>query len=307
MVYNNRFGDTRGWIRISAAYLDKSQGGEGILVQKTLGEGLALRNDPGAFLIYRDLVTGLEYIRRNQELIANGMYFELGAYQRYVLLDFREVQENQWGHYGRLAAYLGGRGVPSIDEAVKEIYLQALHYPFRALVSGENLHRLMAARVTTTAAVDADARAEERAALLDAIEARLVEVLREVQNFATAGSAQRNADASVAGDYDILLRRVQQSQQATGNPPTGADEPAADLPPPAAHGPDLEALAADIRRRLEATLALPALTRVTPGPTQDNTAKPTPFCGPTWAMTRGLGDALWLGFHSRSGASRLRQ
>ena len=38
-LYNNRFSDTRGWIKMSAAYLDK---GSGNLIQKSLGEGLGL-------------------------------------------------------------------------------------------------------------------------------------------------------------------------------------------------------------------------------------------------------------------------
>ncbi|MEA3440873.1 MAG: alpha-amylase family glycosyl hydrolase, partial [Chloroflexota bacterium] len=126
VVYHNRYADTRGWIRTSSAYLDKS-GEERRLVQKSIGEGLGLSNDESMFVIFRDHISGLEYIRRNVELHRQGLYIEMRAYQARVFLDFHQVQDNEWGTYSQLAAYLEGRGVPSIDEAMREFYLQQLH------------------------------------------------------------------------------------------------------------------------------------------------------------------------------------
>jgi len=45
------------------------------------------------------------------------------------------VQDNEWHQYADLAAYLNGRGVPSIDEALREILLQPVHRAFKDLVS----------------------------------------------------------------------------------------------------------------------------------------------------------------------------
>ncbi len=115
-------------------------------MQKNLGEGLGLRPDPNYFCIFRDQITGLEYIRNSQELCDKGLYVELDAYKCHVFTDVREVRDNEWHQYAHLAAYLGGRGVPSIDEALWEIFLQPVHQPFKELVNAEMFRRIMAAR-----------------------------------------------------------------------------------------------------------------------------------------------------------------
>jgi hypothetical protein len=116
------------------------------LVQRELVQGLDL--DPGDdhYTIFRDQITGLEYIRRNRNIAENGLYLELGAYKYHVFMDFRQVQDNEWHQYAQLAEYLEGRGVPSIDETLKEIVLQPIHFPFRELTNARMINRLLAAR-----------------------------------------------------------------------------------------------------------------------------------------------------------------
>ena len=148
VVYHNKLASIRGWIRTSVAYSVKlGTGDERALVQKTIGEGLGLRQDSGFFCIFRDHLAGLEYIRNSAELFEKGLYIELGAYKCHVFLDFREVQDNDWHQYADLAAYLGGRGVPSIAEALKETFLQPVHQPFKELVNAGMFRRLLDARV----------------------------------------------------------------------------------------------------------------------------------------------------------------
>jgi hypothetical protein len=134
VVYHNKFARARGWIRTSAAYPDKS-GPERRLIQRSLAEGLELSRDENMFTIFRDHITGLEFIRSNRELVDSGLYIELEAYKYQVFLDFRQVADNEWRHYTQLTDYLNGRGVPSIDEALREIFLQPVLYPFRELVN----------------------------------------------------------------------------------------------------------------------------------------------------------------------------
>jgi hypothetical protein len=143
VVYHNKYANTAGWIRTSAAVLDKTSGK---LVQRNLGEGLGLRNSREHFTIMRDNVTGLEYIRNSGELWEKGLYVELSAYHRHVFIDFREVQDDARHQYARLDESLKGRGVPSIDEALREMYLQPVHQPFRELMNAEILGRLLRAR-----------------------------------------------------------------------------------------------------------------------------------------------------------------
>ncbi|HKJ27498.1 MAG TPA: alpha-amylase, partial [Anaerolineales bacterium] len=144
VVYHNRFGDTRGWIKASSAYLEKNGGdGEGQLVQRSLGEGLDIPNDPNAYVIFRNLVTGQEFIRNCAEVHVKGLFIELFAYQAYVFLDFRLVYDAADGRYGRVNAYLGGKGVPSVDEALQEMFLQVIHRPYRELVNSGMLKYLI--------------------------------------------------------------------------------------------------------------------------------------------------------------------
>ena len=148
ILYHNRYQTTRGWIRTSAAYSVKTETGERRLVQKTLGKGLGLVDDENTFTIFRDHTTGLEYIRSNREIHQKGLYAELEAYKYRVFLDFRQVQDNEYHQYAHLTAYLNGSGVPSIDEALKEVFLQPIHTPFRELVNVGMLSWIIANRVT---------------------------------------------------------------------------------------------------------------------------------------------------------------
>ena len=141
VISHNKYAEARGWIRISAAMPVKGE--ERKLVQKNLGEGLGLRNDWNVYTIFRDHIGGLEYIRNNEELHKQGLYAELSAYQYQVFLDFREVEDNEWRQYAQLAQYLNGRGVPNIDEALKEIFLQPIHQFFRELINAGALQWLI--------------------------------------------------------------------------------------------------------------------------------------------------------------------
>ena len=142
VVYHNKYAEARGWIRTSAAYAVKTGDGEKMLVQKSLGEGLGLQNREDAFTIFRDHITGLEYIRNNRDLHEKGLYVELGAYKHQVFLDFRQVQGPQ---YAQLAAHLNGRGVSSVDEAFTKIILEPVRGPFGELVNADVFRRLMEA------------------------------------------------------------------------------------------------------------------------------------------------------------------
>ncbi len=148
VVYHNKYASAKGWIRTSVAYSAKAgRDGERALVQKQLGEGLGLHDQEGYFCTFRDHLSGLEYIRSSRELYEHGLYVELGAYKCHVFLDFRELQDNVWQHYAHLAAYLDGRGVPSIDEALRETFLQPIHHAFTELVNPALFQRLMDARL----------------------------------------------------------------------------------------------------------------------------------------------------------------
>ncbi|MFX0173579.1 MAG: alpha-amylase, partial [Candidatus Hodarchaeota archaeon] len=134
VIYHNKFAKTSGWIKASAAFAVKTEEGSK-LVQTTLGEGLSLQNERDYFVIFRDHIQDLEYIRNCKEIHENGLYIELEAYQSFVVIDFREVQDNEWLHYAHLHDFLAGRGVSKLDEALQEYVYQPLHQSFKELVN----------------------------------------------------------------------------------------------------------------------------------------------------------------------------
>ncbi|MFC2037161.1 alpha-amylase family glycosyl hydrolase [Chloroflexota bacterium] len=216
VVYHNKYATARGWIKSSAAYSIKSGGdGNRVLVQKTLGEGLGLQDAGDYFCIFRDDITGLEYIRNSKGLCDHGLYIELDAYKCHVFLDWREVRDNEWRQYAHLSAYLDGRGVPSVEEALREVFLQPIHQPFRELVNAGTLRRFIDQRVTRPEGhLDAE--------LVAKVESQMRDLIREVEQFTGSSSVEAVEEIAVEA--------------------TAAD-----------------AIAAEVRRKLEASLQLPVL------------------------------------------------
>src|SRR5215207_8249487 len=114
VIYHNRFADTSGWIKTSAAYLDK---GTGDLRQKSLAEALGLPFE--GHVILKDYVTHLEYIRSCEDVWQKGMYVELHAYQHHVFMDWRFVDDENWE---LVNSNLNGAGVESMQAKWKEMF-----------------------------------------------------------------------------------------------------------------------------------------------------------------------------------------
>jgi glycosidase len=133
VLYNNRYAEARGWARTSAAFAVKTGAGRS-LVQKCLGEGLSLPNDPACWAVFRDHASGLQYIRGCCELWEKGLYAELGAFRCQVFLDFSVVRDDEKGRWSGLASELSGRGVPSLDAALRERELRPVREAFRNLL-----------------------------------------------------------------------------------------------------------------------------------------------------------------------------
>jgi glycosidase len=131
VLYNNRYERSVGWIKYSSASAQKSDNG---FRQFSLSEGLYLNAGNNRYTIFRDQISNLEYIRNNDDLIHHGLYVELDGFKYHVFIDFREIQDNEYGHFGQLNNYLGGRGIPSIEEALKETFLSPVHEPFLRLI-----------------------------------------------------------------------------------------------------------------------------------------------------------------------------
>jgi glycosidase len=197
VVYHNRFASAQGWIKESAAHSVKADDGDSrVLVRKTLGEALGIHADDRHFCIFRDQISGLEFIRRSRQLYEQGLYVELDAYKCHVFLDFREVEDDSDHHYAHLSDYLNGRGVPSVAEALKEILLQPVHVAFKALANQGMLQELISIRELPEAA-----RVDVEAIALESVRHRAATLLEVVKQFA-------GGDGSPVDVADNLMERV---------------------------------------------------------------------------------------------------
>lgn len=139
VVFNLRFGGTAGTIRDSTAYAVKNASGAKRLVRRSLAEGLGLPNDPSLFAAFRDARTGLEYLRSCREIWDHGLRLPLGGYQGHVFWEFREVHDGTSGQWRRLAERLGGAGVPSLENTMRDLQLEPVHAPLRAVFEGPHV------------------------------------------------------------------------------------------------------------------------------------------------------------------------
>jgi hypothetical protein len=198
VIFHNKYESAQGWVRSSVAYSVKTgEGDERTLIQRNLGDGFDLHDDQAYFCIFRDNVTGLEYIRDNKELCQKGLYVELGAYKYHVFINFREVQDNQWHHYAQIANYLNGRGVPIIEEALKEMLLKPLQDAFKELVNADMFLRLIEARITQP-----QAQLDQK--LMEEIEKKMIDLLREAKHL----SGGRGDEMTIAREVRRKLEAI---------------------------------------------------------------------------------------------------
>jgi hypothetical protein len=154
VVYHARFGSTAGTIRESAPYARKNASGAKRQVRRSLAEGLGLPNDPATFVTFRDARTGLEYLRSAREIWERGLWMRLDAYEGHVYWEFREVTDGSAGQWRRLADRLAGAGVPSLEASLRDLQLEPVHAPLRALFAGGEIAAVLEGRAS---AADLDA------------------------------------------------------------------------------------------------------------------------------------------------------
>ena len=173
VVFNNRYADAHGWVRQSCAYMEKQTDGTRREKQKTLGESFGFSDDRTVFAACRDAITGLEYLYRGRDLAGRGLKLQLPAYRCHVLLDWRDLREDATHPWGRLCDSLNGNGVPSLDDALRNMQLQPAHHALRALLDVKVIQQLAraarqtekSAKATTSASVTtvkADAKVEAK-------------------------------------------------------------------------------------------------------------------------------------------------
>lgn len=213
VVVHNRYASATGRIRDSVAFSVPAEGGGRRLVRTTLAEALGLPDDPGAWVIARDHVRGQEFLWNAAAVRRDGLRLELGPYERRVFLDLRDVHDGASGIWSRLAARLGGRGVPSMEDALWELELDAVHGPLRAIFEDGAVGRLLEA---------ADGEPADPDPILDELERRIVRFAAAVAGLTRTGgdpaAVGRAARANLGAVRTLLGRDVLAAPAATRLP-----------------------------------------------------------------------------------------
>jgi glycosidase len=143
VVYHNRFGDTAGWVRTSASFMDKQKG---IVQQVDLRTGLDLPGGRHTFVIFRDALSGLQYIRNCGEVARQGLYVQLDAYRAHVFLDFQIVEEDEKGSWQQVHDALNGRGIADMKALQWQLPLRPVLKPLGEILNGSYFHYLVEQR-----------------------------------------------------------------------------------------------------------------------------------------------------------------
>jgi len=116
ILYHNKWASTHGVISLSTEINGES---------RSLSDSLGLLNSDASFILFREHISGLEYIRSAADFRKNGLRIDLGAYQYQVFLDFKEVSDPN-GDFSLLNSSLQRNGSSNLQEKLLEIRLSPL-------------------------------------------------------------------------------------------------------------------------------------------------------------------------------------
>ncbi len=200
VVYRNRYGDGR--VRITGA-----------------GASLGIPDDAAAWLVLRDLRTGLEHLRNCREIHVRGLELDLRAYQSHVFLDPAVVWDDPAGDLGRLAWRVGLAGVADVQAALRDQLLEPARMAVDSLFQTSVVRDVAGAGLAPT-----DASATR---LVDSAVASLSQPLEAIARAIGATSGRGvsvdTVRSAVAGRLEDLVSGVRAGRAATRPTPGTAD------------------------------------------------------------------------------------
>jgi hypothetical protein len=185
VIYNNKFQNTSGKIHWANTVIKEND--KPVWIRKSLGDALDITQRSDHYLIFRDQIKDLDYIRNCSEIHDSGLFQQLDAFKYCVLLDFREVQDTEDKKYAKLSEYLQGGGVPDIEISLKKLSYRNLYDSFHEVCGTEILKKIL----------EFFARPEDLKLFLPEFKYRLKNFLNELNliNFRTS-------------DQDIIVRNI---------------------------------------------------------------------------------------------------
>jgi hypothetical protein len=186
VVFNNRYASTRGWIRVSCAYAEKTPDGGKHLRQTALGQAFGLSRDDSMFVACRDAVSGMEFLYRSRELAERGFNLELHAYQCQIFLEWRDLREDEAHPWGLLCDELAGSGVSSLEDSLFALRLRPVHAELRSVTAPEIAEQL----ASLACLGDGPVRSSGIKATMDVLDQRLAALLEAAQKYFASTAAE---------------------------------------------------------------------------------------------------------------------
>lgn len=140
-LYNNKYAEAKGWINFSTNKLVTMPDGSRQMQTKNIASMLGCKNDDKHYYIFREHVSGLQFIRRGCDIHKHGMYFELGAFHYQLFWEFKEVYDTD-GRYKQIHDKLNGTGIYDIDAEIRRTQFKPIHEAFLALFDEPSLKML---------------------------------------------------------------------------------------------------------------------------------------------------------------------
>jgi glycosidase len=151
VIYHNKYGSTRGCVRISCGYAEKTVDGGKRVRQKSLGECFGLSHDSQMYVAFRDAANGLEFLYRQRDVAERGLHLSLDAYKTHVFLEWRDIRDDGTRPWGLLCDSLGGHGVSSLDDALRALELKPVHDAVLAMLDSRLVQSFAECAVDATA------------------------------------------------------------------------------------------------------------------------------------------------------------
>jgi hypothetical protein len=206
ILFNNRYGQTRGTLHHSVAMMDK---GSGNLVQKAIFDALGLPTEEGAILAYEDTATGLKYLHRAGNIRQTGFSIELHAYQYAVLQHWRTMTSTAEKPWDQLCDLLHGAGVYNLDEALEKLRLRPVFDALKTTLSPTLLEALIEAaeeKQDHPTAKDDHHKLHPEAPSVESAMAAIVDRSRELYQAVVAVAAKSSPD--FAPDVERLKKSL---------------------------------------------------------------------------------------------------
>jgi glycosidase len=132
VLFNNKFSETKGFIDKSVPFLKDNR-----VETYSISNLLNIKQNDNSYIIFKDLISGNQFIRSGKEILGNGLTMELQAFKYLVLGEFKLVFD-ETGLYKQVNEKLKGKCVFSIEEEVNKIKYQELYKIFENILKLKN-------------------------------------------------------------------------------------------------------------------------------------------------------------------------